>query len=87
MAGRIKERHAPIAHLLFTGIGFQVMYRESEILIDALLALIDRGVVALPIHDALAVPASKVPMVKDTMLSVFKDHTGVDGMVTIEGGR
>jgi hypothetical protein len=74
MMERIKERHTPIAHLLFTGVGFQVMYQESEILVDALLTLTDGGVVALPIHDALAVPASKVSLVKDTMLSVFADH-------------
>ena len=46
--------------MAFTGVGFKEMFRESEILIDALLALIDRGGVALPIHDVLVVPSSKV---------------------------
>jgi hypothetical protein len=87
MVERIKAHHRPIAHLLFTGVGFKQMYQESEILIDALLALIDQGVVALPIHDALVVPSSNVSIARKVMLDVFKDQTGVEGMVSIEGDR
>jgi hypothetical protein len=85
MVEQIKTHHRPIAHLLFTGVGFKEMFRESEILIDALLALIDKGVVALPIHDALVVPYSKLALVRDTMLNVFREHTGVEGQVSLEG--
>ena len=55
------------------------MFRESEILIDTLLALIDQGVVALPIHDALVVPSGKVSVAKRVMLDAFKGQTGVGG--------
>ncbi len=85
MVNLIKAHHRPIAHLLFTGIGFQEMYRESEILVDALIALIDQCVVALPIHDALVVPSSNLALVRDTMLNVFRENTGVEGLVSVEG--
>jgi len=74
----------PIAHLLFTGVGFKEMYRKSEILIDVLLALIDQGVVALPIHDALVVPSGKASVARKVMLDVFMEQTGVEGMASIE---
>jgi hypothetical protein len=84
MVDLIKTHHQPIADLLFTGIGFQEMYRESEILIDALIALIEQNVVALPIHDALVVSSGKLTLARDTMLSIFKEHTGVEGLVSVE---
>ena len=79
MVDLIKAHHRPIANLLFTGIGFKEMYRESEILVDALIALIDQGLVALPIHDALVVPSSRMVVTREIMLSVFREHMGVDG--------
>ena len=63
------------------------MFRESEILIDALIALIDQRVFALPIHDALVVPSSKVSIASKVMLGVFEEQTGVEGMVSVEGER
>jgi hypothetical protein len=74
----------PIAHLLFTGISFKEMFRESEILIDALLALIAQGVVALFIHDALVVPSGKVSIARKVVLEVFQGVDGVEGRVSIK---
>ncbi len=54
--------------------------------LEQILALIDHGVVALPIHDALVVPSAKVALAKKTMLAVFKVHTGVHGVASVEGG-
>jgi hypothetical protein len=51
-------------HLFCTGIGFKLMFIESECLIDVLLALIDRSIVALPVHDAVIVPVSAVESAK-----------------------
>jgi hypothetical protein len=54
----ICQAHAPIADHFFTGIGMNLMFRESEILIDVLLEGLERGIIALPIHDAVLVPKS-----------------------------
>ncbi len=83
---RIEAHHQPIAHQLFTMVGFNVQFRESEILVDVLLRLIDQKVVALPIHDALVVAESDGPAAKGIMVSAFHDHTGVEAIVKVERG-
>jgi hypothetical protein len=80
----LAEKHRPIAHLFCTNIGFRDMFIESEILVDVLLQLLDRGITALPVHDAVIVARSKAPMAKEVMLSVFQAHTGVSGAVEEE---
>ncbi len=82
----LRQAHAPIRHLFGTGIGHQVQYLESEILVDVLLALKAEGIIGLPVHDAVIVARSSIPKVTMIMLEVFKTHTGVEGMVSEDGG-
>lgn len=83
---KLEQAHAPIRHLFFTGIGHRAQFTESEILVDVLQALKEQGIVGLPIHDAVVVPRPSIPQVTRTMTLMFKDHTGVDGMVMEEEG-
>jgi hypothetical protein len=48
----------------------------------------ERGLVGLPVHDAVVVPLSTVDQVREIMLDTFSAHTGIHGLVTIdtEGG-
>jgi hypothetical protein len=80
----VMKYHAPISHLLYSGHGLTVMFKESEILINILLRLIDKNIVALPVHDALVVSDEDVNVTRATMLEIFKEQTGVDGMVHID---
>lgn len=80
----LEEAHAPIRQLFFTGVGHRAQFVESEILVDVLLELKRQGVVGLPVHDAVIVARSVVPLVTEIMLEVFKDHTGMDGLVMEE---
>jgi hypothetical protein len=82
----LRQAHAPISHLFGSGIGHQVQFVESEILVDVLLALKVEGIIGLPVHDAVIVARSSIPQVTRIMLEVFKTHTGVEGMVSEEGG-
>jgi hypothetical protein len=82
----IRQAHAPISHLFGTGIGHQVQFVESEILVDVLLALKAEGITGLPVHDAVIVARSSIFQVTRIMLEVFKTHTGVEGMVSEEVG-
>lgn len=82
----IRQAHAPINHLFGTGIGHQVQFVESEILVDVLLALKAEGITGLPVHDAVIVARSSISQVTRIMLEVFKTHTGVEGMVSEEVG-
>lgn len=80
----IMEHHAPVSDLFYSGQGMAVMYKESQILVDILLHLIDEEIVALPIHDAVIVNEMDVDTTKGIMLDVFKEHTGVEGRVEVE---
>jgi hypothetical protein len=80
----IEEHNRAIMDRFFTGIGHSVQFHESQIMVDVLLALRARGIVALPIHDGMMVPASKGDEVKDVMLSTFYRHTNVQGLVREE---
>lgn len=82
---KLTEAHVSVAHHFFTGIGYRLQFTESEILIDVLLAMMEQGLVGLPIHDEVVVPRSSASQVKDIMLDAFHHHTGVDGLVGVEG--
>ncbi|MQR02363.1 hypothetical protein [Glaciimonas soli] len=80
----IQAHNKEISHLFYTGVGFDVIHRESEIMVEMLLTLQALGVVALPVHDALIVAEDRVAEVKAVMLSVFHAQTGVEGSVEVE---
>ena len=80
----VAEAHPALRPYFWTGIGLNLMFRESLILIDVLLTLIDMGIVALPIHDAVVVRHDTKKLVKEVMLSKFREHTGIDGVVKEE---
>ena len=45
--------------------------------------LLGMGITALPIHDAIIVPASAVATAKKVMLYTFKKKTGLEGVVDV----
>lgn len=81
VVGRIAEHHKGIGPLFFKGYGLRAMWIESELLIEVLLQLRDRGVVALPVHDAVVVPQSAYQPSKEAMLSTFRRYAAVEGKV------
>jgi hypothetical protein len=79
------DHNAPIAALIREDIGFEVMFMESELLIDALLELESREIAALPIHDAVIVPEDLQQEATEVLAEVFRQHTGRLGKVSVEG--
>ncbi|SNS29543.1 hypothetical protein SAMN04488503_0185 [Humidesulfovibrio mexicanus] len=80
----VAEAHPALRPFFWTGIGLNLMFRESVILVDVLLTLIDMGIVALPIHDAVVVRHDTKEQVKEVMLVKFREHARVDGVVKEE---
>jgi hypothetical protein len=72
----ILARHPGLGSVVETGIGFELMFFESQILIAILLRLIDRGIVALPMHDGLMVAQSKADTAERVMGDVAEELTG-----------
>ena len=75
VADAIENAHSRIAHLFYTGIGHYLQFLESQILVEVLLKLIDKGITALPIHDAVLVSEIHVYKSKQVMEQVFLDMT------------
>ena len=82
LAEDIRNKHAPIADWFEQGRGLEFQRRDSNIVIDVLLKLIDEGIVALPVHDAFIVPLSKKDYVRSVMIDTFQEHIGGEVMVS-----
>ena len=54
-------------------------------MVGVLLRLINHGVVALPVHDAVLVAKRHLSVTVDTMMEVFKEHLGVDPVLKVGG--
>lgn len=84
VTGEIERRHPLIKDRFYQGLGHDAQFIESQIMIDVLLALKGRSIMALPIHDAVMVPGSAVSIAKEIMLDAFQHHAHVEGTVTVE---
>jgi len=80
----IGDRHPLIAHRFGGGVGMQIMRQESDILVRVLLALKDRNITALPIHDAVLVTGNHEAEAKEILIQVFRDHVGLPPEVSSE---
>lgn len=72
----LKRKHAPIAHLFGTGLGFELMRHESDMLISIVAHLFKNGITALPLHDAVLVARSHAETAKQLMQDEFTLRTG-----------
>lgn len=84
---RVRQAHGPIANFFERGMGHHLQFRESEVLVAALLALRDAGIPALPVHDAVLVRYDQANTAAETMVRVFREKIGVDAEVRITWPR
>jgi len=73
----LRDNHPDISSYFGTGIGHHLQFLESQILIDVIMRLMDRGIVALPLHDAILIPKSRVSEAIAIMRITFLSHTGL----------
>jgi hypothetical protein len=78
----LRDAHGPIAHLFESGEGLRIQRTESDIMVQVLLRLIDIGVTALPIHDAIVVGELHASQAEAVMRGVFYEHSGAEGTVS-----
>lgn len=78
----VEDHHRSIAHLFFVGAGHRAQRIESDILVETLVRLVDVGVTALPIHDAVMVGRPSAPTAGRVMLDVFKEKAAVEGQLS-----
>lgn len=80
----LTERHGPISRYFGTNVGHELQRSESDILVRVLLALKRLGVTALPLHDCVLVPLSRVEEAKRVMEEVSKAVLGTAIPTTVE---
>jgi hypothetical protein len=64
---------------LFSGFGIQAQNLEGQILKQVLLEGVDRGIVALPVHDAVAVIQGNEEWARGAMLEAWFRHANSEG--------
>jgi hypothetical protein len=84
VAEKIIQHHHQVADLLHAGIGPALTYQESNILISVLTKLIDLGITALPLHDAVIVADEHEEQTRSIMLSVFREVVGIKAIISSE---
>jgi len=72
----IFNAHPALLSVFEHGIGLRLMFTESQILVAALLRLIDHRIPALPMHDGLMVAQSKSGAALDAMRDASEQITG-----------
>jgi hypothetical protein len=79
----VERKHPAIFSLMTSGIGMQLFRKEADILVDVLTSLKAKGVVALPIHDAVLVMDDHQKIAQKVMIEVFEEHTGLTPQVSL----
>ena len=77
----LHDLHQPIAHFFGAGIGHQLQFRESELMVELLLRLQGLGIIALPVHDAVIIPASAEEATGKVMGEVFLEEVGLEAII------
>jgi hypothetical protein len=67
------------------GLGYHLMWQESEILMMVLTDLMQQGIPALGLHDGLLVPVSKTDIALQAMRTASKAVVGVELPCTVKG--
>jgi hypothetical protein len=80
----IHQKHPKLSPVLSRGVGLKLMFKESEIMMGVLKRLRKRGIVGLPVHDAVIVKASQANEAKTVMLEQFREATGQEIEVHLE---
>ncbi|OGR35564.1 MAG: hypothetical protein A2051_14215 [Desulfovibrionales bacterium GWA2_65_9] len=73
----LAKLHKPIAGEFFTGAGLRLQRKDSEVAERVMLTLLDRGVVAVPVHDSFLVAHPHTDILREAMLAASKDVSGV----------
>jgi hypothetical protein len=77
MRKAILRHHAALEPVLSTGIGMELMFKESEVMVEILTELMRREVVGLGLHDGLIVAASAAATTAQVMGTIAQRMTGL----------
>jgi hypothetical protein len=73
----IQALHPELTPLLGSHVGYELMFQESQILMEALGRLFSQGIVALGLHDAVMVPKTKETVARQIMGDASQKISGI----------
>ncbi|WP_322035423.1 hypothetical protein [Burkholderia cenocepacia] len=79
----ILGHHPAIADHFHKQAGLAVMFKESQVIVSALLRMKAAGIVALPVHDAAIVAVGRAEEARVILLEEFHAYTGLEGAVSV----
>lgn len=77
--------HPALGRAWGRGLGYRLMWQESEILLMVLRELVEHGIPALGLHDGLLVPASRTDIALGAMRAASKQVVGVELPCSVKG--
>lgn len=72
----LERKHRPIQHIFGTHEGKKNQRLESDIALDVITALINKEVLALPIHDSFIVEKKNGDILKSVMVDCYVNRLG-----------
>ena len=84
LSAAIIERHKPIAHHFYTGIGKELQKIDSDIAEDVMLHFAEMRVPVLPIHDSFVMHHGYEKELQDAMGKAFRDRFGQEIGIKLE---
>lgn len=72
LMSKMKNNHEPIKDFLFSGVGLDLQNSDSRIMEQILMALYEKGILALCIHDSIIVEAQYSELANSVMVEAYK---------------
>jgi hypothetical protein len=74
----IAQKHAAIATYFRSGEGLRLQRLDAEVAEDVMVSMMDRGVLALPIHDSFIVDYRHTEVLRREMLRAYRERLGAE---------
>ena len=84
LSAAIMERHKPIAHHFYTGIGKKLQRIDSDMAEEVMLFFANEGVPVLPSHDSFTMHQGYQEDLQKVMAKAFKDRFGLEISIKLE---
>ena len=84
LSAAIMERHKPIAHHFYTGIGKKLQRIDSDMAEEVMLFFANEGVPVLPCHDSFVMHQGYQEDLQGLMAKVFRDRFGLEISIKLE---
>ena len=72
----IERRHPAITRFLRSGEGIRLQRKDSDIAEAVMVAMMERGILVLPIHDSFLVDYRYAETLREEMTKACRDHLG-----------